>query len=938
MTEAGEVTFPQPGLRKRPVITTGRVAVLVIAAAAPLAAMVGNTPLALASDAALAMPMAFLLVGATLFCFAAGYTALTREIRSQGAFYTQVGQGLGRVAGVVAAYAAAFAYATYSIGMAAAFGYFAALLTHELGADIHWMILAALGMGIVAVLGYRSLDLSAKLLIFFMLAEFAILLAFDLCVLAGRGAAALPPEVWQPAAWAKPGIGAVIPFVLVSFIGFEAAALYGEETRDPARAIPRATFAALAVILVFYALSAWIIIGAAGTGQVQALAVRESGNLVIALAQTYGGDALVAAMGIFLITSILASYLAIHNAASRYLYALAADSLLPEPLAAIHPDHHAPHVGSLTMSALEVGLVLGLGALGAAPYVGIASGMIGIGTIGIIAMQIAAALAVVGYFRKVGRGGLWRTRVLPLVGAAGLGAALVAIVASYGQLTGTDNPAVNRLPWIFAPLAAAALAWALYLKRHRPAAFARIASTTFRPSRARSAPRPAYQGRHCIVGAGPAGLIAARALLAEGVPFDVFERHSDLGGLWDPDNPGTPIYDTAHFISSKWTSYFYGYPMPADYPDYPSAAQILDYIRGFAEAFGLRPHITFNTEVIRAEPEGEGWRVTLSGGEVRHYAGIIGCPGVTWHAAMPRLPGQERFAGEIRHSVTYRNPDEFQGKRVLIVGAGNSGVDIACDAARSAEKAFLSVRRGYRFVPKHLFGIPTDVLMSGKAIPPKGAAVSGDVNRMLDILNGDLTRLGLPAPDHDALASHPIMNTQVLHHLAHGDLTAKGDVTGFEGDQVIFADGSREGVDLVLFCTGYDYRLPFLDPGLFEWKGGRPQLYLNILHRTQPGLYLLGFTEFADAAYRRFDDMAQVILADINARETGVMRTELDRLKAEDRPDLRGGKAYVDSPRHANYVEAATFIHILAGFRRRFGWPDLDDHSFAALQRTEGRP
>jgi amino acid transporter len=937
MVKGVSVEFPQPGVRRRPVLTTGRVIVLVIAAAAPLAAMVGNTPLALASDAALAMPIAFLLMGAALLCFAAGYTALSKEIRSQGAFYTQVGQGLGRVAGVVAAYAAAFAYATYSIGMAAAFAYFTSLLAHELGLDISWMVFAGAGIAVVAVLGYRSLDLSAKLLIFFMLAEFAILLAFDACVLAARGWDALPLQVWQPASWATPGIGAVIPFVLVSFIGFEAAALYGEETRDPRRSIPRATFVALGVIILFYALSAWMIIGAAGADRVQALAVTESGNLVIALAQTYGGEALVALMGIFLVTSILASFLAIHNAASRYLYALAADSLLPEPLAAIHPDHHAPHVGSLTMSALEVALVFGLGALGAAPYVGIASGMIGIGTIGIIAMQIAAALAVVGYFRKARRGNVWRTRVLPLVGAAGLAVALVAIIASYGQLTGTDNPTVNRLPWIFVPLVAAALAWALYLKRHRPDAFARIASTSFRHSRARTAPKPAYQGRYCIVGAGPAGLIAARAFRAEGIPFDCFERHSDLGGLWDPDNPGTPIYDTAHFISSKWTSYFYGYPMPGDYPDYPSAAQILAYIRGFAEAFDLRRHISFNTEVTRAEPEGEGWRVTLSTGEVRRYAGIVCCPGVTWHPSMPVLPGQDRFAGEIRHSVTYRNPSEFQGKRVLIVGAGNSGVDIACDAARSADRAFLSVRRGYRFVPKHIFGIPTDVLMSGKATPPRGAAVTGDVNRMLDLLNGDLTRLGLPAPDHDALASHPIMNTQVLHHLAHGDLVAKSDVAGFEGDQVIFADGSRETVDLVLFCTGYDYRLPFLDPGLFEWRGGRPQLYLNILHRTQPGLYVLGFTEFADAAYRRFDDMAQVILADINARETGVMRAEMAALKAGDRPDLRGGKAYIDSPRHANYVEATTFAHILAGFRRRFGWPDLDDESFDALRATAGQ-
>ncbi len=301
----------------------------------------------------------------------------------------------------------------------------------------------------------------------------------------------------------------------------------------------------------------------------------------------------------------------------------------------------------------------------------------------------------------------------------------------------------------------------------------------------------------------------ARTFLKEGVPFDCFERHGDVGGLWDPENEGTPIYDSAHFISSKWTSYFYGFPMPANYPDYPSARQILDYILAFTDAYGLREHITFQTEVKKAEPEGDRWRVELGNGEVRYYDGVIACPGVTWHASMPKLPGADTFAGEIRHSVSYRSTDEFTGKRVLIVGAGNSGVDIACDAAKHGAKAFFSVRRGYRFVPKHIFGIPTDVLTTGKALPPKGAPIVTDINKMLDTMNGDLTRLGLPKPDHDALSSHPIMNTQILHYLGHGDLIAKGDVKGFDGKDVIFADGSREEIDLVMFCTGYEYKLPF---------------------------------------------------------------------------------------------------------------------------------
>ena len=166
------------------------------------------------------------------------------------------------------------------------------------------------------------------------------------------------------------------------------------------------------------------------------------------------------------------------------------------------------------------------------------------------------------------------------------------------------------------------------------------------------------------------------------------------------------------------------------------------------------------------------WRVELSDGRVLEYAGVIAAPGVTWHSRLPDYPTADRFKGEIRHSSTYRSPTEFEGRDVLIVGAGNSGVDIACDAARSARKAYLSLRRGYRFVPKHIFGVPTDVLINGMADPPRGVPITLDPTVMLDRLNGDLTRLGLPKPDHDALTSHPIMNTQVLHHLSHGDLVA----------------------------------------------------------------------------------------------------------------------------------------------------------------------
>ena len=330
-----------------------------------------------------------------------------------------------------------------------------------------------------------------------------------------------------------------------------------------------------------------------------------------------------------------------------------------------------------------------------------------------------------------------------------------------------------------------------------------------------------------------------------------------------------------------------------------------------------------------AVPVDGRWSVTLSTGETRSYRGVVCANGVTWHPRLPDYPGLDTFRGEVRHTVTYRSAAELQGRRVLIVGAGNSGVDIACDAARSADAAYLSVRRGYRFVPKHIFGVPTDVFITRGGVPPKGVVVPDDPTRLVDSLVGDLTRYGLPAPDHDLLESHPIMNTQILHHLAHGDIKAKPDVREFRVDSVVFADGSEERVDLVLLATGYDYSIPYIAPELFEWNQGRPDLYLNVLHRSLDGLYVLGFVEFADAAYQRFDEMAQLVVMDAYARRTGTGLDEMRALRRNDHPDLRGGHHYVDSPRHAAYVESGTYQRYLAEIRDRFGFADVDDSFYA---------
>ena len=436
--------------------------------------------------------------------------------------------------------------------------------------------------------------------------------------------------------------------------------------------------------------------------------------------------------------------------------------------------------------------------------------------------------------------------------------------------------------------------------------------------------------RVCVVGGGPAGMAMARNLLAHRIPFDAYERHGDLGGLWDPANPGSPIYDSAHFISSKSQSHYHDFPMPEHYPDYPSNAQILAYLRSFADAYGLRDHIRLGTGVRHAQRTMDGWQVTLDTGEERDYGALVCANGTNWHPVMPEYPGE--FTGEIRHSVTYRSPEEFRGRRVLVIGAGNSGCDIACDAATHADAAFISLRRGYHFIPKYVMGVPADEFAeSGPHLPLwLEQRVFGG---MLRVINGDLTRLGLQKPDHRVFESHPIMNTQVLHHLGHGDITAKRDVARFEGRRVHFVDGSVEEIDLVLCATGYEWQIPYVDADAFAWKDGRPDLYLSLMSRTDPTLYALGFMETNGGAYKVFDQMADVISRAIVARAAGDPQAQrLAELVASDHTDLGGGIHFVPSPRHATYVESGTYRRHLAEVRRRMGWPGLSPGCFDRLR------
>lgn len=415
-----------------------------------------------------------------------------------------------------------------------------------------------------------------------------------------------------------------------------------------------------------------------------------------------------------------------------------------------------------------------------------------------------------------------------------------------------------------------------------------------------------------IIGAGPAGLSAAVALKARGQAFEMVDAGARVGGIWDIDRADTPMYEAAHFISSKTESGFAGFPMPADYPDYPRHDQVLAYIQAYAVHHGLTEGITFGARVDRLDPAGDdGWRAHLSTGETREWSAAIVATGVTWHPNLPVVIGT--FDGAQMHSRAFRSADVFRGKRVLVVGGGNSGADIACEAARHARRAFISLRRGYHFVPKYIFGRPSDVFAhTGPHLPPwlEEKVFGFLINR---VLVGDLTRYGLPKPDHPILQSHPIMNTQILHYLGHGDLQVRADVASLDGSRVRFVDGRDEEIDLIVWATGYRRCFPFLDG---DDGSVKRDLYLELCDRARRTLFFMGLFETDGAAYELFGRQADLVAAYLAARAVAPDRaTQFDALRAVDRPDLSGGRRYLNSLRHAYYVKGDTYRKALARAR-----------------------
>jgi cation diffusion facilitator CzcD-associated flavoprotein CzcO len=423
----------------------------------------------------------------------------------------------------------------------------------------------------------------------------------------------------------------------------------------------------------------------------------------------------------------------------------------------------------------------------------------------------------------------------------------------------------------------------------------------------------------CIIGAGSSGLAAAKTFKERGIPFDCLEREHDLGGLWNEATDTGVVYDTTYLVSSRKYTGFDDYPIPEEYPTYPSHRETLAYLRAYAMNFGILDRIEFNATVERAERAQDGWSVKVAGEKrPRFYRALVIANGHHHVPRMPEIPGS--FSGEIMHSRDYRSVKQLADKRVLVVGAGNSACDIVVDAASVAQRIYLSMRRGTYFVPKFIFGRPMDGIINFcEKIPMPRGLRNILYTHWHRLMVGKNERYGLPEPEHRIMDTHPSMNTALPQLVAHGRIGVKPDIVEFAGNKVRFGDGSEIEADLVIFATGYEIAIPFLDNGLVFDPDGRPLLYLNVFHPKHDDLFAVGLIQANGSIWRLADYQSQLVASYLVAMAERHERASwLKELKRQGHASMVRG-SYVPSERHRLEANYYAYRRQLLRHLRRFG-------------------
>ncbi|MFY0686363.1 MAG: NAD(P)-binding domain-containing protein [Cyclobacteriaceae bacterium] len=354
------------------------------------------------------------------------------------------------------------------------------------------------------------------------------------------------------------------------------------------------------------------------------------------------------------------------------------------------------------------------------------------------------------------------------------------------------------------------------------------------------------QRRICVIGAGPSGITALKNLLDEGLDVQCFDVNDRVGGNWlySEEESHSSVFETTHIISSRSLSQYADYPFDEfdpTIPDYPSHEQLAAYFQAYAKRFRLEEHIAFSTKVLYAHRESQNkWLVELEAEGARwqeEFTDLVVCNGHHWNPRIPKYPGE--FSGEFIHSHEFKKAEPFRNKRILVIGGGNSACDVAVETSRVSNRTAISMRRGYRIIPKFFFGKPTDVVGSGMKWLPIG--LRNKLSEiLLKIMLGSNEKYGLQKPDLPFGAVHPTTNDELLYKIRHGKVHPKVDIERFEGKTIHFDDGSAEEFDVVIACTGYKITHPFLDKNLIDYSEGEVPLYLKMMHPEFSDVFFVG--------------------------------------------------------------------------------------------------
>jgi cation diffusion facilitator CzcD-associated flavoprotein CzcO len=419
--------------------------------------------------------------------------------------------------------------------------------------------------------------------------------------------------------------------------------------------------------------------------------------------------------------------------------------------------------------------------------------------------------------------------------------------------------------------------------------------------------------RACIIGAGSSGIAAAKALHERGIPFDCFEKSDRVGGNWVFDNKNgmSAAYRDLFINTSRPRMQYADFPMPQSYPDFPHHTHIAAYFESYVDHFGFRERITFETGVRHAARDEDGlWRVELDTGETRTYEALLVANGHHWDPRWPEppFPGADTFTGEQMHAHSYVDNSIFAGRRAVVLGMGNSAMDIAVESSYVAERTYLAARQGVWIVPKYVFGKPVDQLRNDPRVPFK--VRQRFIQQLIRSYAGPPERYGLPKPDHRFGEAHPTISGRILDRIQHGTITPKPNIASLAGAEVRFTDGSGVEADVIVYCTGYKITFPFFDEGFISAPDNRIELFRRVLHPDVPNVFFIGLLQPLGAIMPLAEAQGAWVGDYLLGDYAPPPREQLLADIAADQRAMR--ERYVASKRHTIQVDYDDYLHELA--------------------------